>query len=281
MSRATTHPKAPAEEAGTNLSESGTAQNQTSEDQSNKNQTDKNTVISAQELRKIYRLEGGLEVHALRGLDLQIGRGEYVAIMGPSGSGKSTLLQILGCLDTPTSGSYKLAGEEVSGLSEDELSTIRNRRIGFIFQAYNLLSRADALHNVALPLMYRGTPPRERTALAKEALARVGLSNRLDHRPNQLSGGQKQRVAIARALATDPDILLADEPTGNLDSRTGEEILGLFAELHEEGRTVVMVTHEQDVAEHCEKIVRVLDGQVERVETVQERRHAVFTGDIP
>ena len=240
-----------------------------------------NVVIAAQDLRKIYRLEGGLEVHALRGLDLEIGRGQYVAIMGPSGSGKSTLLQILGCLDTPTSGSYKLAGEEVSGLSEDELSTIRNRRIGFIFQAYNLLARADALHNVALPLMYRGTPPRERRALAKEALERVGLAKRLDHRPNQLSGGQKQRVAIARALATDPDILLADEPTGNLDSRTGEEILGLFAELHNEGRTVVMVTHEQDVAEHCEKIVRVLDGRVERVDTVEERRQAVFTGGIP
>ncbi|CAN5750899.1 ABC transporter ATP-binding protein [soil metagenome] len=238
-------------------------------------------VIEARGLRKIYRLEGGLEVHALRGLDLRIARGQYAAIMGPSGSGKSTLLQILGCLDVPTSGSYKLAGEEVSELEEDVLSGIRNRRIGFIFQAYNLLPRANALNNVALPLMYRGTAPAERTQLAKRALQRVGLGDRLDHRPNQLSGGQKQRVAIARALATDPDILLADEPTGNLDSRTGEEILGLFQELHAEGRTVIMVTHEQEVAEHCETIVRVRDGVVEELETVMNRREAMFTGDIP
>ena len=238
-------------------------------------------VIEARALRKIYTLEGGLEVHALRGLDLTIPRGQYAAIMGPSGSGKSTLLQILGCLDTPTDGSYRLADQEVSDLSEDDLSTIRNQRIGFIFQAYNLLPRANALQNVALPLMYRGTSAKERTDAAKDALNRVGLGDRLDHRPNQLSGGQKQRVAIARALATDPDILLADEPTGNLDSKTGEEILGLFSELHAEGRTVVMVTHEQEVAEHCEVIVRILDGKVERVEAVENRRHAVFTGEIP
>lgn len=237
-------------------------------------------VIVGRGLTKVYTLDGGLQVHALRGLDLTVNRGEYAAIMGPSGSGKSTLLQILGCLDTPTDGSYKLAGQEVSDLSEDELSSIRNKRIGFIFQAYNLLARADALQNVALPLMYRGLPARERTRMAKEALGRVGLANRLDHRPNQLSGGQKQRVAIARALATDPDILLADEPTGNLDSKTGEEILGLFAELHDEGRTILMVTHEQDVAEHCEKIIRVLDGKLERVETVEHRRQATFTGNI-
>jgi putative ABC transport system ATP-binding protein len=237
-------------------------------------------VIAAQDIRKVYRLEGGLEVHALRGLDLEIRRGQYVAIMGPSGSGKSTLLQILGCLDVPSSGSYKLAGQEVSELSEDDLSAIRNQRIGFIFQAYNLLPRANALHNVALPLMYRGTPTKARIERAREALARVGLENRLDHRPNQLSGGQKQRVAIARALATDPDILLADEPTGNLDSKTGEEILGLFQELHQEGRTIIMVTHEQDVAEHCEEIVRVRDGKVEVIESVTSRRNAVFTGAI-
>jgi putative ABC transport system ATP-binding protein len=237
-------------------------------------------VIAAKDIRKVYQLEGGLEVHALRGLDLEIRRGQYVAIMGPSGSGKSTLLQILGCLDVPSSGSYKLAGQEVSELSEDDLSAIRNQRIGFIFQAYNLLPRANALHNVALPLMYRGTPTKARTERAREALARVGLENRLDHRPNQLSGGQKQRVAIARALATDPDILLADEPTGNLDSKTGEEILGLFQELHEEGRTIIMVTHEQDVAEHCEEIVRVRDGKVEIIESVTSRRNAVFTGAI-
>jgi putative ABC transport system ATP-binding protein len=237
-------------------------------------------VIVAKDIRKVYRLEGGLEVHALRGLDLEIRRGQYVAIMGPSGSGKSTLLQILGCLDVPSSGSYQLAGQEVSELSEDALSAIRNRRIGFIFQAYNLLPRANALQNVALPLMYRGTPAKVRIERAREALARVGLENRLDHRPNQLSGGQKQRVAIARALATDPDILLADEPTGNLDSKTGEEILGLFQELHEEGRTIIMVTHEQDVAEHCEEIVRVRDGKVEMIEGVARRRSAVFTGAI-
>ena len=237
-------------------------------------------VIEAKDIRKIYVLEGGLEVHALRGLELEVKRGEYAAIMGPSGSGKSTLLQILGCLDTPSSGSYKLAGQEVSELSEDELSGIRNKRIGFIFQSYNLLPRANALHNVALPLMYRGTSTKDRIRIAKEALERVGLGSRLDHRPNQLSGGQKQRVAIARALATDPDILLADEPTGNLDSKTGNEILGLFQELHEEGRTILMVTHEEDVAEHCEKIIRIKDGKVERVETVNQRRLAAVTGTI-
>lgn len=237
-------------------------------------------VIEAKDIKKIYTLEGGLEVHALRGLELNVIRGQYAAIMGPSGSGKSTLLQILGCLDTPTSGSYKLAGQEVSELSEDELSGIRNKRIGFIFQSYNLLPRANALQNVALPLMYRGTPAKERNRIAKEALERVGLGSRRDHRPNQLSGGQKQRVAIARALATDPDILLADEPTGNLDSKTGTEILGLFQELHEEGRTILMVTHEEDVAEHCEQIIRIKDGKVERVETVEHRRLAEVTGKI-
>ena len=239
------------------------------------------TVIRARGITKTYTLEGGLQVHALRGLDLTIPRGQYAAIMGPSGSGKSTLLQIIGCLDTPTSGSYQLAGQEVSELTENELSGIRNQRIGFIFQAYNLLARADALSNVALPLRYRGTPANERNLAAKQALERVGLADRLDHRPNQLSGGQKQRVAIARALATDPDILLADEPTGNLDSKTGAEVLGLFQELHEEGRTILMVTHEEDVAEHCEKIVRIRDGEVEQVETVENRRMATFTGNIP
>lgn len=240
-----------------------------------------NNVIEASGIKKIYTLEGGLKVHALRGLDLTVERGQYAAIMGPSGSGKSTLLQIIGCLDTPTHGSYKLAGQEVSELSEDELSSIRNQRIGFIFQSYNLLARANALQNVALPLMYRGSTPKERKTAAQNALERVGLGDRMDHRPNQLSGGQKQRVAIARALATDPDILLADEPTGNLDSKTGQEILGLFQELHEEGRTILMVTHEEDVAEHCEQIIRVRDGAVERVETVENQRRAEFTGDIP
>lgn len=238
-------------------------------------------VIEAKDIKKVYKLEGGLEVHALRGVNLQIQRGQYAAIMGPSGSGKSTLLQIIGCLDIPSTGSYKLANQEVAKLTEDELSAIRNKRIGFIFQSYNLLPRANALDNVALPLMYRGTPVRERNKKARQALERVGLGNRLDHRPNQLSGGQKQRVAIARALATDPDILLADEPTGNLDSKTGEEILGLFQDLHSEGRTILMVTHENDVAEHCEVIVRIKDGVVASVDTVENRKMAVFTGEIP
>jgi putative ABC transport system ATP-binding protein len=230
------------------------------------------TVIRVRNLTKEYVMDGGLRVQALRGINLEVQRGSYSAIMGPSGSGKSTLLQILGCLDTPTDGSYLLAGQEVSTLEEDELSIIRNRRIGFIFQSFNLLARTTVLQNVALPLMYRGVKPRERAERATRALERVGLADRLDHQPNQLSGGQRQRVAIARALSAEPDILLADEPTGNLDSRTGEEILALFSELHGEGRTILMVTHEQEVAEHTEKIIRVRDGLVEKVELVAQRR---------
>ena len=229
-------------------------------------------VIVARDLRKVYVLGGGVEVHALRGLDLEVRRGEYAAIMGPSGSGKSTLLQILGCLDVPTDGSYRLAGDEVADLDEAALAGIRNRRIGFVFQSYNLLPRATAVDNVALPLLYRGVPPRERRALALDALERVGLADRVRHRPNELSGGQRQRVAIARALATEPDILLADEPTGNLDSTTGQEILALFDALHREGRTILIVTHEQDVAEHCERIIRIFDGQVAANEVVATRR---------
>jgi len=229
-------------------------------------------VIVARGLRKVYVLGGGVEVHALRGLDLEVGRGEYAAIMGPSGSGKSTLLQILGCLDVPTEGSYRLAGDEVADLDEAALAGIRNRRIGFVFQSYNLLPRATAVDNVALPLLYRGVPPRERRARALDALERVGLADRVHHRPNELSGGQRQRVAIARALTTEPDILLADEPTGNLDSTTGQEVLALFDALHREGRTILIVTHEQDVAEHCERIIRIFDGQVASSEAVTARR---------
>jgi putative ABC transport system ATP-binding protein len=231
-------------------------------------------VIEARELRKIYRLGGDVEVHALRGLDLEVMPGEYASIMGPSGSGKSTLLQILGCLDGPTSGSYRLSGEEVADLPEERLSQIRNRRIGFVFQAYNLLARSSALDNVALPLMYRGLGPRERRERAVTSLERVGLGDRLEHRPNELSGGQKQRVAIARALATEPDIVLADEPTGNLDSVTGQEILALFDALHGEGRTILMVTHEREVADHTERIIHIRDGVVDRSEAISDRRRA-------
>lgn len=237
-------------------------------------------VLEARDLRKVYVLGGGVEVHALRGVDLNVRRGEYAAIMGPSGSGKSTLLQILGCLDAPTAGSYRLAGDEVAALDESALAVVRNRRIGFVFQAYNLLPRATALDNVALPLLYRGVSTARRRARALEALERVGLADRTHHRPNELSGGQKQRVAIARALAADPDILLADEPTGNLDSRTGQEILALFDALHAEGRTILIVTHEHDVAEHCERIIRIHDGRVAASEPVAERRRPVAAPEV-
>jgi putative ABC transport system ATP-binding protein len=225
--------------------------------------TDPAHVIVARGLSKVYVLGGGVEVHALRGLDLDVRRGEYAAIMGPSGSGKSTLLQILGCLDVPTSGSYLLAGDEVATLDEVALAGIRNRRIGFVFQSFNLLPRATILRNVELPLVYAGFSSERRAEMASLALEKVGLGARIHHRPNELSGGQRQRVAIARALVNNPTILLADEPTGNLDSRTGEEIMALFEELYQMGHTILLVTHEDDIARHARRCIRLRDGLIE------------------
>jgi putative ABC transport system ATP-binding protein len=222
-------------------------------------------IIRIVDLARSYDM-GTERVHALRGVTLEIPRNEYVAIMGPSGSGKSTMMNLLGCLDTPTSGEYWLNGVEVSRLSDNELARVRNREIGFVFQTFNLLPRATALHNVELPLVYAGASARERRGRAEEALARVGLSHRLHHKPNELSGGQRQRVAIARALVNRPSILLADEPTGNLDSVTSEEIMRVFADLHADGQTVVMVTHEPDIAARAQRVVVLRDGQVERDE---------------
>ncbi len=219
-------------------------------------------IIRTVDLARAYVM-GTERIHALRGVSLEIRRNEYVATMGPSGSGKSTMMNLLGCLDTPTGGEYWLNGLEVSGLSDDELARVRNREIGFVFQTFNLLPRATALHNVELPLVYAGVGRRERRDRAGEALARVGLADRMHHRPNELSGGQRQRVAIARALVNRPSILLADEPTGNLDSVTSEEIMQVFAELHAAGQTVIMVTHESDIAGHAERVVVLRDGQVE------------------
>jgi putative ABC transport system ATP-binding protein len=220
-------------------------------------------LIETVDLWKTYQM-GAEEVHALRGVSIQIERGEYVAIMGPSGSGKSTLMNLIGCLDTPTKGSYLLNGTEVGQMNDDELARIRNQEIGFVFQTFNLLPRATALHNVELPLIYAGVPARERVVRANEALDRVELSDRKHHRPNEMSGGQRQRVAIARALVNNPSILLADEPTGNLDSKTGVEIMALFSKLHDAGNTILIVTHEADVAAHAARAIHIRDGQVER-----------------
>jgi putative ABC transport system ATP-binding protein len=223
----------------------------------------RDAVIVTRNLQRDYDM-GGEIVHALRGVDVIMRRNEFVAVMGPSGSGKSTLMNLIGCLDTPTGGEYWLNGHRVSELNDDELARIRNREIGFVFQTFNLLPRADALHNVELPLVYAGAPARERRARAQDALARVGLADRMHHRPNELSGGQRQRVAIARALVNRPSILLADEPTGNLDSTTSSEIMRLFEELHRQNQTIVLVTHEHDIAAHAERQVHLLDGRVER-----------------
>jgi len=224
-------------------------------------------LIDIKEIMKIYEI-GTVEVQALRGINLRIKENEYMAIMGPSGSGKSTLMNILGCLDTPTSGTYHFAGDAVSAMNDNQLAEIRNREIGFVFQTFNLLPRANALHNVELPLIYNGTPASKRKKLAKDALEKVGLGDRIHHKPNELSGGQRQRVAIARALINNPKIILADEPTGNLDTRTGEEIMEIFEELHEGGNTIILVTHEEYIAEHTNRIVRLRDGLIERDEAV-------------
>jgi putative ABC transport system ATP-binding protein len=224
-------------------------------------------VICVQDLWKTYDM-GAIKVDALSGVSFSIERGDYVAIMGPSGSGKSTLMNLVGCLDTPSSGQYWLNGQLVSELTDDELAYIRNKEIGFVFQTFNLLPRASALHNVELPLVYNGTPAKDRLERAEEALRLVELGHRLDHRPNELSGGQRQRVAIARALVNRPSIVLADEPTGNLDSATGEEIMNLFDRLQGSGNTLVLVTHEQTVASHAHRIIHLRDGKIDRDERV-------------
>ncbi|WP_337866067.1 ABC transporter ATP-binding protein [Ignavibacterium sp.] len=227
-------------------------------------------IINIEHIAKIYKV-GFEEVHALRDVSLKIDKNEYVAIMGPSGSGKSTLMNMLGCLDTPTSGKYEFKGVSVSEMSDNELAKIRNKEIGFVFQTFNLLARSDAVHNVELPLIYAGVPTAERRERAVQALIDVGLKDRLHHKPNELSGGQRQRVAIARALVTNPSIILADEPTGNLDSKTGEEIMALFHEIHEKGNTIILVTHEEYIAEHAARIVRLKDGLIESDERVDKR----------
>ena len=219
-------------------------------------------VISTSALTKTYDM-GATKVYALRGVDVSISENDYVALMGPSGSGKSTLMNLLGCLDTPTSGDYLLDGINVSTMTDGELAEVRNRKIGFVFQTFNLLPRLTALDNVALPLVYSGMSKADREARAVEVLTQVGLGDRVDHKPNELSGGQRQRVAIARALVNDPSIILADEPTGNLDTKTSIEIMAIFEEIHKQGNTVILVTHEPDIAEHAHRIVRLRDGQVE------------------
>ncbi len=225
-------------------------------------------LIRTEDLWKIYQM-GSTEIPAVRGVNLEIKRNEYVAIMGPSGSGKSTLMNLVGCLDTPTRGRYWINGRLVSEMDDDELARIRNKEIGFVFQTFNLLPRATALHNVELPLIYNGTPAQARIEMAKQALELVDLADRMYHKPNELSGGQRQRVAIARALVNHPSLVLADEPTGNLDSQTGQEIMALFGRLHEQGNTIILVTHEHDIAQYAHRVIHVRDGKVAKDERVK------------
>ena len=229
-------------------------------------------MIVVEDLWRTYDMGAEQQVHALRGINLKIRHNEYVAIMGPSGSGKSTLMNLIGCLDTPTQGKYWLNGQLVSELDDDQLARIRNKEIGFVFQTFNLLARATSLHNVELPLIYNGTPAVARLARAKRLLSEVGLEDRMNHKPNELSGGQRQRVAIARALVNSPSIILADEPTGNLDSKTGIEIMALFDSLHEKGNTIVLVTHELDIAEYAHRVVHIRDGQIYSDEPSKRRQ---------
>ena len=238
------------------------------------------SLIQIRDVRKVYVM-GAMEVHALDGVSVDIGRGEYVAVMGPSGSGKSTLMNVIGCLDTPTSGSYRLRGTEIREREDDELARIRNQEIGFIFQTFNLLPRADALHNVELPLIYSGTPAKERRERAREMLELTGLGDRMHHKPNELSGGQRQRVAIARALVNRPSIVLADEPTGNLDSKTGVEIMALLADIHRRGNTVILVTHEEDIAANARRVLRMRDGLIESDRPQTTRVPAAPTAAAP
>lgn len=224
-------------------------------------------LISLENIYKIYTM-GSTSINALDGVYCDIDKGEYVALMGPSGSGKSTLMNIIGCLDSPTSGQYMLNGTDVSKMQDDELAEIRNKEIGFVFQSFNLLPRSSALENVALPLVYSGVKSKERLERAEQALKKVGLGDRIDHKPNELSGGQRQRVAIARALVNDPSLVLADEPTGNLDSKSSYEIMELFDAIHKDGNTVVMVTHEEDIAEHAKRVIRMMDGKIKEAEVL-------------
>lgn len=236
------------------------------------------SLIETKDIWKTYEM-GTVQVHALQGVSIEINKGDYIAIMGPSGSGKSTLMNLIGCLDTPSKGEYYFTGNRVSQMEEDELATIRNKEIGFVFQTFNLMPRATAFHNVELPLIYNGTSKEDREEKTRKALAAVDLADRMMHRPNELSGGQRQRVAIARALVNEPSLILADEPTGNLDTKTGLEIMQLFSRLHKEGNTIIIVTHERDVATYADRILFIRDGQIESDEIVTvEEKHANGTG---